>query len=265
VVVIAGGTLETARLLLLSTDSAHPNGLGNQSGLVGKNLTFTHTWRGDLHFKEKIYPLRSGPPSAESHQFLDPPTRTRHGGVKIEFYDYPNMMHAFPWTRPFPQGPALRDARQVAEAMNALLNCRLLQLHAETAPGPEKEISLSPIERDRFGDPFLHVKYGLSDFDHRTYEFCASLFDKFAHAVGATGVNFVPITRFDSGHHHLGTCRMGSDLRTSVVDSFGRIPDLPNLFVVGGSTFVGSGSVNPTLTMVALAFRTFDYMLDQVL
>jgi len=64
----------------------------------------------------------------------------------------------------------------------------------------------------------------------------------------------------------MGGCRMGHDEHDSVVDAFGKVHGIPNLFVLGGSNFVGtSGAVNPTLTITALAMRTVDYLMDQLL
>ena len=63
----------------------------------------------------------------------------------------------------------------------------------------------------------------------------------------------------------MGTCRMGHSAGDSVVDQFGKVHGTRNLFVVGGSNFVGPSAVNPTLTMVALAIRTAEYILDQLL
>ena len=63
-----------------------------------------------------------------------------------------------------------------------------------------------------------------------------------------------------SGWHLLGTCRMGDDPKTSVVDRWGRAHDVPNLFIVDGSLFVTSAAVNPTSTIQALALRTADYI-----
>ena len=77
--------------------------------------------------------------------------------------------------------------------------------------------------------------------------------------------NSPALSHFTSGHHHMGTCRMGHGVRDSVVDQFGKIHGTPNLFVVGGSNFVSPSAVNPTLTMVALAIRTTEYIVDQLL
>jgi len=58
----------------------------------------------------------------------------------------------------------------------------------------------------------------------------------------------------------MGTCRMGDKPYGSVVDSWGRCHDMPNLFIVDGSVFVTGGGVNPTPTIQALALRTADYI-----
>jgi choline dehydrogenase-like flavoprotein len=101
--------------------------------------------------------------------------------------------------------------------------------------------------------------------DHETYRFGRDLFNQFMAATGADDGRFADSRSFSSGHHHMGTCRMGHSVRDSVVDQFGKLHDTPNLFVVGGSNFVSSSAVNPTLTMVALAIRATDYIVDQLL
>ena len=141
---------------------------------------------------------------------------------------------------------------------------RVLYLHAESEPSAAKYVTLSP-QRDRFGDPFAHVHYEWSAFDHETHAFAGALFDKFAAASGATEASLNAPDSYFSGNHHMGTCRMGRGPSESVVDSFGRVHGSPNVFVVGSSTFPGSGAVNPTLTIVALAMRTADHLLQTIL
>jgi choline dehydrogenase-like flavoprotein len=109
------------------------------------------------------------------------------------------------------------------------------------------------------------VHYEATALDHETYRFGHDLFDRIKAATGADGGKFASPRRFTSGHHHMGTCRMGHSVRDSVVDQFGKLHGTPNLFVVGGSNFVSSSAVNPTLTMVALAIRSTDYIVDQLL
>jgi choline dehydrogenase-like flavoprotein len=133
--------------------------------------------------------------------------------------------------------------------------------HNESIPSPQKYIGLSE-QRDRFGDPYAKLHYSATEFDHETYLFALKLFDSFAAATGSDERVMSPV--FWSGGHHMGGCLMGRLVGESVVDSFGKLHGSPNLFVVGGANFVGtSGAVNPTLTMLALALRSADFISDQ--
>ncbi len=252
VIIVAGGAIENARLLLLSSRDRQPDGV-RLSEQVGRHLTFHHLWTGRLDYAAAMYPGRVGRFTGQSFQFLDPPDRGRHGGIKLEFSA--NIV-------PPPQRP-LSDAATRAEVLDVLRptrNQRMLTLHAECDPSPRRYVALSTA-RDRFGDPFAHVHYELTGFDRRTYDFGRALFDRIAVATGARHADLDGIESFSSGGHHMGTCRMGRDARDSVVDSFGALHGSPNLFVVGGSAFVGPAAVNPTLTMVALAIRTAAYII----
>jgi len=160
----------------------------------------------------------------------------------------------------------LQTGPEVVEFLNTERHWRSIVLQAESTPSPQKYVTLSE-QRDRYGDPYAHVHYESATFDRETYGFACKLFDRFMAATGADEATFARDRDedFTSGHHHMGTCRMGHEARDSVVDQFGKIHGTPNLFVMGGSNFVSSSAVNPTLTMVALAIRTADYIVDQLL
>jgi choline dehydrogenase-like flavoprotein len=155
-----------------------------------------------------------------------------------------------------------RTGSEVVEFLNAQRHWRVMVVKAESTPGPQKYVTRST-QRDRFGDPYVHVHYEAIALDHETYRFGRELFDRFMAATGADEGKFA--STFTSGHHHMGTCRMGHGVRDSGVDQFGKIHGIPNLFVVGGSNFVSPSAVNPTLTMVALAIRTTEYIVDRLL
>jgi glucose dehydrogenase len=256
VIVVAAGTIESVRLLLLSADSGHPAGLGNDGGQVGKHFTFHHIWPGAYHYPSPLRPEGIGGPTGQSHQFLDYSSRGKHGAVKIEFgsrsgSDLVNQGKLTKWG----------TVSEIMEQLKPRLAWRLILFHNESLPSPGKYIGLSE-ERDRFGDPYANVHYSASEFDHETYLFALKLFDSFGEATGSDEKVISPV--FWSGGHHMGGCRMGQMVGESVVDSFGKLHGSPNLFVVGGSNFVGtSGAVNPTLTMVALALRAADFIGDQ--
>lgn len=263
VIIVAAGALESARLLLLSASERHPDGLGNDGGHVGKHLTFHHLWSGQLRYKDHLHPGRFGGYTAQTHQFLDPPNRGKHGGVMIQFSSQ-FFSNSVTFLDSLPE--ELRTGSEVVEFLNTRRHWRFIVLQAESTPSPQKYVTRSE-QRDRYGDPYAHVHYESSAFDHETYGFACELFDRFAAATGAAEAKFAPDgdKDFTSGHHHMGTCRMGHNARDSVVDQFARIHGTPNLFVMGGSNFVSTSAVNPTLTMVALAIRTTEYIVDQLL
>ena len=255
VIVVAGGAIESVRLLMLSPSAGHPAGLGNQSAQLGKHFTLHHVWYGELHYPTPLYPARFGGATGQSCQFLEPPRRGEHGGIKIEFSatsEYHKLREIREWG----------DRAAILEQLRPMLHWHPIALHGESVPGPEKYVSLTT-ERDRFGDSFAHVHYRSAEFDHATREFARELLKRFAAATGADGSKF-PDT-YDSGAHHMGGCRMGHSAADSVVDAYGRVHGTSNVFVAGGSTFAGtSGAVNPTLTMTALALRTAAFIVDQL-
>jgi len=199
-----------------------------------------------------MLPGRLGRFTGQSHQFLVPPARGRHGAVKVEL-----SANAVPWSAESAAGA--RTGAEILERMAPAAMQRTVTLHSEAAPDPRRRVTLSTA-RDRFGDPYAHVHYGLSQFDEATYAYGQSLFDRFANATGALDAQLDGINTVYSGGHHMGTYRMGRDPRDSAVDSLGAVHGCPNLFVAGSGMFVGSAAVNPTLTIVALAIRTADYL-----
>ena len=256
-IVVAGGALESARLLLLSTSADHPDGLGNRSGHVGRHLVFHHLWLGRLRFREALYPGRFGGWTGQSHQFLDPPVPGRHGGVKVELSSrraYATHEPVRVWETPGDLLARSETAEELTELLGPVRHWRPVTFHAETVSGPEKRLELGETE-DRFGDPGAHVHYELSDFDRETHRFCRRLFRRYRDASGAVDAQMADAETYYSGFHHMGTCRMSLSETDGVVDPLGRVHGVPGLSVAGGAVFVGSGTVNPTLTMVALAQR----------
>jgi choline dehydrogenase-like flavoprotein len=257
IVVLAAGALESARLLLLSKCEHQPHGIGNDGGHVGAHLAFHHLWPDTLHFSQPLFPARVGAWTGQSHQFLDEPERGRHASVKVELTSRSSL-------EGFRVPAHVKTGAEVLERMRPLLKGREVTFHAESPTSPQKYVTLSA-ERDRFGDPFAHVHYQSSELDYATYTFASRLSRQIAEAAGADGSNLAAVSSYHSGMHHMGTCRMGTGVRDSVVDSFGRVHGTPNLFVAGSSIFCGpSGAVNPTLTIVALALRTADFVLEQM-
>jgi choline dehydrogenase-like flavoprotein len=256
-IVVAGGAIETIRLLLLSKGGAYPDGIGHRSGWLGRGFVFHHSWwNNELHYDDDLYAGRFGGFTGQCQQFLDPETRGRHGGLKIEFTSHTYTGRVDRW-----------GGREEVDAQLARRpRSRSIILQAETTGDGDKSVTLSSRKRDRFGDPAAHVTYRSNAFDHETFLFARTVHDRFVRATGARAFELSPeVERFGSGAHHMSGARMSVAEDRGVVDAFGRIHGSPNIYVVGSSTFVGtSGSMNPTLTLVALAFRTADRLADQM-
>jgi choline dehydrogenase-like flavoprotein len=140
VVVIAGGAIESARLLLLSKDARHPNGMGNQGGHVGRHLVFHHVWRGEMYYEEALYPGRFGGWTGQSLQFRDPSEPGRHGGVKVEFASFLGI----PYGNPNPESyKSFKTGSEVLEHQRRMVHRRAIGLHAESVPSRQKYVTLS--------------------------------------------------------------------------------------------------------------------------
>lgn len=249
-IVVAAGAIESARLLLLS---------GHAGEQVGRNLLFHNFWGGHLDYDEELFAGRVGPEMGQSRQFIDPPTRGKHGGL---LWQLPSVA-GIDWHLDPAEKAAWRSGADVMRDLAGLTRCEAIGLHAESAPSPDKYLTLAD-ETDRFGDRFARVRYRLSDFDHATWEFARRVLAQVAAATRARSTGVATAGEVMSGFHHLGTCRMSARPADGVTDSFGRVHGVARLWVGGGALFPGSGAVHPTLTMVALALRAADRLLGEL-
>jgi choline dehydrogenase-like flavoprotein len=120
---------------------------------------------------------------------------------------------------------------------------------AETDPRIENRVELAD-ETDQYGLRIPRVVFSYSDNDRRMQDHARRFMGQLLEAAGGHGT-----WTSDDTSHILGTCRMGSDPATSVVNADGRSWDVPNLWICDGSLFPTCGGVNPSLTIQALACR----------
>jgi choline dehydrogenase-like flavoprotein len=121
-------------------------------------------------------------------------------------------------------------------------------------------VSLDPILKDAWGTSALRVTYKDHPDDLANGRFMQDRGAEIMEAAGAQRVIRAPIREQNFSVHLLGTCRMGNDPRTSVVDRYHRTHDIRNLFLCDGSSLVTSGRGQPTMTIQALAFRAADHI-----
>ena len=135
----------------------------------------------------------------------------------------------------------------------------------EVLPRYESRVEIDPHVKDAFGVPVLRFSYRYGDNEKKM---CADMVTSMQEAFDASGFE---ITRVDrdpltegSSVHKLGTARMGSDPKTSVLNPFQQAHDVKNLFVVDGAGFVSAACQNPTWTIMALAWRSCDYLAGEL-
>ena len=268
--VLATGAAYQARLLLLSASGAHPRGLANSSGLVGRNLMFHTNVMAWGVFDEPIHVDR-GPQTGMAFDDLDEDRpRLRHGasfvrgaavvgGLPLAFAGGPlAFANAAGQTYRLPPGVPLWGAGFrdfVASAYTRHLAAFAL---CEDLPVEANRVELDPTVRLADGGPGLRIHYRYHPNTVAMEEFMVDRVAAVVRGAGAREVvshrSAVPAGIFAG--HHMGTARMGTDPQTSVADADGRAHDVPNLFLPGSGLFVTSAGVNPTGTIFALAYRT---------
>jgi len=127
--------------------------------------------------------------------------------------------------------------------------------HSTSLPQLKNSVSLHPDTKDEWGLPAARITYAPHADDLATLRWLLPKQEEILHAAGAKRVWTYPVDSFDASRHLMGTCRMGRDPKTSVVDPFSRAHDIANLYIVDGSNFVTSARQQPTATIQALAYR----------
>jgi choline dehydrogenase-like flavoprotein len=249
-IVVAGNAIETPRLLLLSRSRLFPDGLANSSGLVGKYFMEHLSVYAYGLFTDRVDPWRGIPT----------------GGMIQDFYETsPHHAFARGWSivvshgSPWPLAVAGRvpgwGAKHKARTKRLFGHCVGVASIGEQLPDPHNRVILDPLVKDSFGLPVPRLINRPGDNDQAMITAMRARLGELLEAAGATEIlsnDYVP----GMSSHYVGTCRMGSHPKTSVVDTWCRSHDVPNLFIGDGSVFVTGAGVNPALTISALATRT---------
>jgi choline dehydrogenase-like flavoprotein len=251
VVVLAAHALETPRLLLLSASATFPQGLANSSGQVGRNLMSHPTWQVFGTFGEPVNAykgMQMGHVMVQDHYRPDPARNgCARGFVLISYMmtpiTYANLSGSF-------FGPEFKQFLMDYPYTAAWW------AHAEGLPSERNTVTLDPEVRDARGLPVGRLTYEWGEND---LKLAAAARDRAAEMMKASGARQVRIG-LNYGAHAMGTCRMGTDSATSVVDEYCRAHDVPNLFVCDTSVFVTGAGVNPTLTAMAIASRAAEHI-----
>ena len=272
-VIVTPYIYDCTRLLLLSKTDKFPNGLANSSGLVGKGLMAQPGARAFAVFDDKYTNVYMGP-SNQKHSIDDfNADNFDHSGlgfirgaqisVSCAALDAGPIGVSMAMNPPpgVPRwGAAYRDFLAQYFARYAAITAQTEQL-----PYLDQTIDLDPNVRDAWGLPAPRLTYDWRRPEEmKRVQFMQDKVQEIGRAMGANKVWTGGLGNGAPGGHHSGGTRMGSDPKDSVVNKYGQSWDIPNLFVVGSSTYptIGAG-FNTTLTIQALAYMTADALVNK--
>ena len=253
VVVLAANGVGTPRLLLNSANAAHPEGLANRSGLVGRNLMLHPTAMAVGVYPQDMQSWR-GPAGQNIHSYEFYETDPARGFLRGA--KWLSMPTAGPLvTTDYVPRETIATTEQLLDTVRRVLgHSVLLVVLTEDLPDPDNRVTLDPALVDEHGIPAPRVRYHRDDNNRALMAWHLEKAREVLEASGASEV-FLHDVMPDQPGHLLGTARMGVDSESSVTDPFGRTHDITNLWIADGSLFVTSGAVNPTNTIAALALR----------
>ncbi|MCA9053273.1 MAG: GMC family oxidoreductase, partial [Planctomycetaceae bacterium] len=262
VTILAANGIGTPRLLQLSATDRHAEGLANSSGLVGRRLMM-HPFGTVVGLFDDDLDSTHGPWGQHLHclQFYE--TDASRGFVRGAKWGLQPTGGPVSMTRAYPWGAenSIWGAGFHEGIRKRLGRSAMWGIIAEDLPDEENRVVLDPTLTDGDGIPAPKIIYRMSENSHRLLEFHLARAKESLEAAGASETVVAPLIR-ETGWHLLGTCTMGTDPETSVVDAWGRTHDIPNLFIFDGSIWPTSSGMNPTATIAALALRCTEHLVE---
>ncbi len=279
VIVLAASSAESVRVLLNSKSARFPNGLANSSGKVGKYImdTVGASLGGQVPALEGL-PLHNEDGAGGGHVYV--PWwlyQEQHAGklnfargYHIEFAtgrQMPGMGtgSGMDWFARGSYGRKFKeDARRYYGSTLGFAG------RGEMIPNEDSFCDIDPTVKDKWGIPALRFHWKWSEHETRQAAHMQKTFANLIEAMGGR-LRTPPVTdgrkAIEAGGkiiHEVGGTIMGADRKTSVTNQWGQTWDVKNLFVTDGGPFVSNADKNPTLTIMALAWRASDYLLDEL-
>jgi gluconate 2-dehydrogenase alpha chain len=268
-VVLCAYTYENVRLMFLSADGKHPDGLGNSSGQLGKHYMakmFAHV---DGYVPDVIFNRHTGPAAQAvvMDDLLCPPfDPVAEGfvgggtlGAENQFLPLQIARESLPERVP-------RWGAGYKRHLQEWQHLAVVRCQPDALPYADHRIEIDPEARDRsgLGMPVVRVTYGLKPNELRQADFFARKSAEILRAMGATETWAGPSFTGAASSHDLGGCRFGDEPDASVLDRSLRVHDTPGLYVFSGAAFPTCPGVNPTLTLWALCLHAAAGLVDRL-
>ena len=270
VIVVGASCVDSTRILLNSTSSRHPNGIGNGSDVVGRYLC------------EQIRLNVTGYLPA----LVGTPTRNDRG-IGGEHIYTPRFNHRPGHRRDYLRGFGVQYWNTGASSFGAHYGSERIpgfgaelkreikrrhpawfEIHpfGEVLPYAHNRITVDGSRVDRYGVPLLKIDYRIGENERKMTEHMADTIEEIVKAAGGVLVNYErgDLDAMGSAIHEHGTCRMGADPKRSALNRFNQMHEVKNVFVVDGSAFPNASEKNPTLTILALSWRATDYLAEEI-
>ncbi|MDP6535823.1 MAG: GMC family oxidoreductase [Gammaproteobacteria bacterium] len=282
-VVLAASACSSARILLNSKSAQHENGLGNSSDHVGRYL---HDSTGasraaflpelmdrEIYNEDGVEGMHVYTPWWLEDASLDF-TRGYHleigGGMSMPSYGFgfaDNQYNEFIGERVGGYGNQLRDDIRKFYGSRLSIACR-----GESIPQYTNRCELDPTVVDEWGIPVLRFDYHWTEHEINQARHMQDTMEELLEASGgillgskAGADRDYGLTKPGEIIHEVGTTRMGTDPATSVSNEFGQLHDASNVFIADAGPFVSQADKNPTWTIMALAWRQSDYLIEQMM
>jgi len=288
IVVLGASACESARIMLNSTSKTHPDGIGNQGGMVGRYL---HDSTGadrmailpDLIDRDRYNEDGVGGMHVYTPWWLDNKKLDFARGYHIEYWGGMSMpsygfgmgmdtLRSFvkdEFGNPSPNGGygegLKKDIRRFYGTTVGMSG------RGESIPQYDNYCAIDPSTVDKWGIPVLKFNYNWTDQELKQADHMHETFEEILTGMGGTLMGKRPTKETQFGLHapgriihEVGTTRMGNDPNKSVVNSNCQAHDCKNLFVVDGGPFVSQADKNPTWTILALSWRTSDYIISEM-
>jgi choline dehydrogenase-like flavoprotein len=278
VVVLAASSAETVRLMLNSRGPRHPDGIGNSNGMVGKYLMDTVMSDVNGHFPA----LMGLPPHNEDgvggmHLFMPWWLGQKQNGLPFSrgyHIEFDGGRVGMPALGLFNEAQALLGGGYGPELKQRArsLYGSFIRFHGRGAmiPNEQSYCEIDDTLVDQWGIPVLRFHFQWGEEEVQMARHMQATFQEIIEKAGGTATAFTQprskggISRGGQCIHEVGGARMGSDPKTSVLNPYCQAWECKNLFVADGAPFVSMSDKNPTLTILALASRTAQYIAEQV-
>ncbi|MGE5571053.1 MAG: GMC family oxidoreductase [Rhodospirillales bacterium] len=257
-VIVSCGAIESARLLLNSKSKLFPNGLGNRYDWVGRNLQ-GHTYSGAVGLFDFDTYDDVGPGAQIAICDYNHGNPGLVGGAMLanEFIRLPYQVVNY--------APAYVPSWGLAHKewmRNAFRRTVAVQGPTQEIPIFDARVQVDPKVKDHWGIPVARLSGGKHPHTMEIARVMTQKAEAWLKEAGARRTwRRQPSPGLSGGQHQAGTCRMGNDPKTSVVDKYCRIHDMDNVYVVDGGVHVTNGGFNPVLTILAIAYYASDNLI----